>query len=94
MQRHPSTREPIEQDELMYAGAIVRDAMVQVASGLALGIPAAFFGKRFVETQLYEMQGLNLVIVAVSALVMLIATSSGRVLSPPGERLRSSRPRR
>jgi hypothetical protein len=69
---------------------VMRDAMVQVASGLAIGIPAAFFCKRFVETQLYEMQGLNLGILAVAALIMLLATSLAAFL--PARRASSIEP--
>jgi ABC-type antimicrobial peptide transport system permease subunit len=51
---------------------VLRDAMLQIALGLALGIPTAYFCVRYVESQLYDIKGLTPVVlfIAVAALVL------------------------
>jgi hypothetical protein len=69
---------------------VMRDAILQVFLGLAIGIPAALFFARFVETQLYEIKGWNsgvlalgiLVLVAVASLAALIPARRGASIDP------------
>jgi macrolide transport system ATP-binding/permease protein len=38
---------------------ILRDAAIQMAIGLAIGIPAAFFCVGYIQSELYGIKGLN-----------------------------------
>jgi predicted permease len=51
---------------------VMRGAVIQIAIGLAIGLPAAVLGVRFVKTQLYEITSVNplLVLAAVAILIM------------------------
>src|SRR5262252_4996553 len=59
------------------AGVIVmvmRGAMSQTIVGLAIGIPAALLCARFAESQLYEIKGVNLVVMLVAIMVLALAS--------------------
>lgn len=51
---------------------VLRGAMIQTALGLAIGIPTACFCVRYIESQLYEIKGVNpaLLLLAVATLVI------------------------
>ena len=54
---------------------VMRGATVQAAIGLAIGIPTALLSVRFVESQLYEIKGVDAGVLAASVLVLLISVS-------------------
>jgi macrolide transport system ATP-binding/permease protein len=57
---------------------VLRGAILQIAFGLAIGIPAAYFCVRYVESQLYDAKGLNpLILVAAVATLVLAAVVAG-----------------
>jgi ABC-type antimicrobial peptide transport system permease subunit len=53
---------------------ILRSAMLQALLGLAIGVPVALFGVRFVESQLYEITSADGNVMA-NALVMLVTAA-------------------
>lgn len=54
---------------------ILRDALIQAAFGLAIGIPIAWLCVRFVESQLYEIKGINAAVLTISVLTLVLAAS-------------------
>jgi predicted permease len=56
---------------------ILRGALIQIVLGLAIGIPTAYFCVRYVESQLYEIKGLNpaLLLIAIATLVLAAAVA-------------------
>ncbi|MBO0722166.1 MAG: ABC transporter permease, partial [Blastocatellia bacterium] len=54
---------------------VMRGAITQVALGLALGIPAALFCVRYIESQLYEVRGVDAFVLAGSILTLILAAS-------------------
>lgn len=54
---------------------VLRAAIIQIALGLAIGIPAAYFCVRYVESQLYEIKGVNPVILVVAILTLVLAAA-------------------
>jgi len=68
----------------------MRGAMLQTALGLAIGIPAAYVCVRFVESQLYEVKGVDptvllawiLTLVAAAALAGLIPARRAASIDP------------
>jgi macrolide transport system ATP-binding/permease protein len=58
---------------LRVIGMVLRGAMMQTALGLAIGIPAAYFGVRYIESQLYEIQGVNPVLLLLAVAILVIA---------------------
>ena len=53
---------------------VMRGAMIQIAIGLAIGIPTALLCVRFVESQLYEVKGID-VSVLITAILTLAAAA-------------------
>jgi macrolide transport system ATP-binding/permease protein len=52
---------------------ILRGALIQIVLGLAIGIPAAYFCVRYVESLLYEVKGVNPVILAAAIATLVVA---------------------
>jgi macrolide transport system ATP-binding/permease protein len=52
---------------------ILRGALIQIVLGLAIGIPAAYFCVRYVESQLYEVKGVSPVLLAVAIGTLVFA---------------------
>lgn len=71
-------------------GMILKGAMSQTLIGLAIGIPAAFFGVRLIRSQLYELTSINLAALAVSVAMLLTAAFLAGAV--PGRRAASIDP--
>ena len=54
---------------------VMRDAMSQTAIGLAIGVPVALLCVRFVESQLYEIKGVNAAVMVTAILSLGMASS-------------------
>ena len=52
---------------------VLRGAIVQIVLGLAIGIPAAYFCVRYVESQLYDVKGVNPMILSVAIATLVLA---------------------
>ena len=54
---------------------IMRGTMIQAALGLTIGVPVTLLCVRFIETQLYEMKGMDAGVLAVSILTLVLAAA-------------------
>jgi len=54
---------------------IMRGAAIQAGLGLAIGLPIAWVCVRFVESQLYEVKGIDAAVLLTSVLTMILAVS-------------------
>ncbi len=54
---------------------IMREALVQAILGLIIGVPIAWLCVRFVESQLYEVKGIDAVVLITSILTLIVAAS-------------------
>jgi macrolide transport system ATP-binding/permease protein len=54
---------------------VMRGAMIQAALGLAIGIPVARLSVRLVETQLYEIRGVDASVLATAILTLAVAAA-------------------
>jgi ABC-type antimicrobial peptide transport system permease subunit len=54
---------------------VMRGAMIQAALGLLIGIPTILLCARFVESQLYEIKGVDIGVLLVSILTLVLAAS-------------------
>jgi len=54
---------------------VMRGAMIQAALGLAIGIPVALLSVRLVETQLYEIRGVDARVLATAILTLAVAAA-------------------
>jgi macrolide transport system ATP-binding/permease protein len=61
-------------------GMVMRGAMIQAAVGLAIGVPLAFAGVRFVKSQLFEITSMNFSIMAWSILVLVAAAGVAGII--------------
>jgi predicted permease len=52
---------------------VMRDAMLQAVGGLAIGVPVAILCVRYVESQLYEIKGIDAGVMASAVLALLTA---------------------
>jgi predicted permease len=52
---------------------VMRDAMLQAVAGLAIGVPAALLCVRYIESQLYEIKGIDAGVLAFAVLTLLTA---------------------
>ncbi len=59
---------------------VMRESMIQAALGLAIGIPAALLWVRFVKSQLYEISGTNLGLMACAIGIMLVAAFAAGII--------------
>jgi predicted permease len=71
-------------------GMVMRGALLQVALGLAIGIPVAILGAHFMQSQLYQVSSWNPIILLASALVLLLCAAFAGFL--PARRAASIEP--
>jgi macrolide transport system ATP-binding/permease protein len=71
---------------------ILRGALSQAALGLAIGIPIAWLCVRFVESQLYEVKGIDATVLLASVLTLVAAASMAGLI--PARRAASVDPAR
>jgi len=72
--------------------AVMRSALFQSILGLAIGVPVAFLCVRYVESQLYEMKGLDATVLFGSILVLVTAATLAGLI--PARRASSIDPAR
>ena len=77
---------------LRVIGVVMRGAMIQTLLGLAIGIPVACFCVRYVEAQLYEVKGVNPVVLAVAIAALVLAAGFAGLI--PARRAASIDPAR
>jgi len=77
-------------------GMVMRGVMSQTVIGLAIGIPAALLCVRFVRSQLYEIQGVNVAVMAMAILSLMLASllagmipARGAASTEPAQTLRA-----
>jgi predicted permease len=56
-------------------GTVMRGAMLQAIAGLAIGIPVAIFCVRYVKSQLYEITGVNVPVMAIAVGVLVLTAA-------------------
>lgn len=71
---------------------ILRSALSQAALGLAIGVPIAWLCVRFVESQLYEIKGINAAVLLIAMLTLVLASSLAGLI--PARRAASVDPAR
>ncbi len=71
---------------------VMRGAMVQAIAGLAIGVPAAMLCVRYVESQLYEIKGVDAGVLAVAVVTLLTAALLAGLI--PARRAASIEPAR
>jgi predicted permease len=71
-------------------GMVMRGAMLQAGIGIAIGIPTALLCVRFVKSQLYDMAGYDLTVMAGAVVVLVIATGMAGFI--PAQRAASTDP--
>lgn len=69
---------------------ILRGATIQTALGMLIGIPVALLCVHFVQSQLYEIAGLNAVILISSVLILSVAAAIAAII--PAQRASSINP--
>src|SRR5579862_2219114 len=60
---------------LSVVAMVIRGAVTQIVLGLAIGIPTAYFCVRYVESQLYEIKGVNPVILLLAVATLVLAAA-------------------
>jgi predicted permease len=71
---------------------MMRSAAMQTVSGLAIGIPTALLCVRFVEAQLFEVKGVNAIVLFASILTLVLAACLAALI--PARRAASTDPAR
>ena len=71
---------------------ILRGALGQAALGLAIGVPIAWLCVRFVESQLYEIKGINAAVLLTAVITLALAASVAGLI--PARRAASVDPAR
>jgi macrolide transport system ATP-binding/permease protein len=71
---------------------VMRGAAIQTAIGLAIGIPAAMLCARFVESQLYEVKGVNAAVLLMAVVTLALAAAISGLI--PARRAASTDPAR
>jgi predicted permease len=61
-------------------GTVMRGAMLQVIAGLAIGIPVAIFCVRYIKSQLYEIDKVNGLVMAIAILTLLLAAAVAAII--------------
>jgi len=61
-------------------GTVMRGAMLQAATGLAIGIPVAIFCVRYVKSQLYEITSVSVPVMAVAVGVLVLAAAIAGII--------------
>ena len=69
---------------------VMRGAMLQAVSGLALGVPTAILCVRYVESQLYEIKGIDAGVLASAVLTLMAAAGLAGLI--PARRAASIEP--
>ena len=69
---------------------VMRDALSQTVIGLVIGIPATLLCVRFIETQLFEVKGVDARVMVTSALALAVASSLAGLI--PARRAASTDP--
>ena len=78
-------------DRSSVVGMIMRGAMLQTAIGLfAIGIPVAWFCVRYIQSQLYEIKGMDLTVLAIATLTLTAAAAAAGLI--PARRAASTNP--
>jgi ABC-type antimicrobial peptide transport system permease subunit len=54
---------------------VLRGAMIEAALGLVIGVPIAWLCVRFVESQLYEIKGIDMAVLLASVLTLIFSAS-------------------
>jgi ABC-type antimicrobial peptide transport system permease subunit len=60
-------------ERLRVIGMVMRGAMIQTVLGLAIGIPAAYFCVRYVEAQLYDIKGVDPIVLIIAIVTLVLA---------------------
>jgi predicted permease len=60
-------------ERISVVGMVMRGAMIQIAAGLAIGIPVALLSVRFVRAQLYEITSANFNLMTGAILILALA---------------------
>jgi macrolide transport system ATP-binding/permease protein len=71
-------------------GMVMREAMMQAAIGLAIGIPVAWMCARFVQSQLYSVGGHDGTVLAGAVLVLVLSACAAGLI--PAQRAASTDP--
>jgi len=61
-------------------GTVMRGAMLQAVTGLAIGIPVAIFCVRYVKSQLYEITSVNVTVMAIAIGVLGLAAAIAGII--------------
>ncbi|HXE05167.1 MAG TPA: ABC transporter permease [Bryobacteraceae bacterium] len=61
-------------------GTVMRGAMLQTVTGLAIGVPAAIFCVRYVKSQLYEITSANVPVMMIAVGVLVLATAIAGII--------------
>jgi ABC-type antimicrobial peptide transport system permease subunit len=69
---------------------ILRGATIQTALGMLIGIPVALLCVRFVQSQLYEIAGLDAIVITSSVVILAIAAAIAAII--PAQRASSINP--
>jgi ABC-type antimicrobial peptide transport system permease subunit len=69
---------------------VLREAMMQAAIGLAIGIPVAWLCARFVQSQLYGVGGHDAMVLGGAVLVLALAACTAGLI--PAQRAASTDP--
>lgn len=69
---------------------VMRSAMIQIVFGLAIGIPLALIGVRFIRTQLYGMTGMDIRVMMEAIVTLAVAASIAALI--PARRAASTDP--
>jgi macrolide transport system ATP-binding/permease protein len=78
-------------NRISVVGMIMRGAMLQAMIGLAvIGIPVAWFCVRYIESQLYESNGMSLGVLAIATLTLTTAAAVAGLI--PAQRAASTNP--
>jgi macrolide transport system ATP-binding/permease protein len=71
-------------------GTVMRGAMLQAVTGLAIGIPVAIFCVRYVKSQLYEITSVNVPVMMIAIGVLALAAAIASII--PARRAASIEP--
>jgi ABC-type antimicrobial peptide transport system permease subunit len=61
-------------------GTVMRGAMLQAVSGLAIGIPVAVFCVRYVKSQLYDITSINVTVMIIAIGVLALAAAVSGII--------------
>jgi|SRR5215469_7854397 len=63
---------------------VMRGALSQTAVGLAIGIPAALLAARFMQSQLFEIKGVNIAVLFIAVLSLAVASLLAGIIPARG----------